>query len=203
MPEINLLGSANNKGMIPPWQIIVRVLFVFAILAVVGVVAWYAYAFIEYRKTSNSIVTVGEEITSLQKEFLANPKRQEVLLKQGQLQEVNSLLDEHLMWSKFLPRLARTTLRSVRYIELEADNKGEITLVAEAPDYKDIERFLAVFDLAGLNEQFRNIKVVKIEKSTEGDVPAVQFTVTMSHKLGYLKSGEKATSDSLPSGGAN
>lgn len=161
MPEINLLhndqtDSGINSGLAA--TVLARLLLFLVIVAVIiyGVLFFFSW------QGNKNLTDAKQQVQSLQTEALANKDRNEVVTRQEQLTELETLIDNHVYWSYLLPELARVTLKSAKYTEIQADSEGKLDLTINLPSYEDVEKYLEIFDLPEYNQQFSNVRIMGI-----------------------------------------
>lgn len=149
------------------------------------------------RVVTKQAATIQEQIKTTQKDILADTSRRELLVRQGQLQAADGLLTEHAYWSRLLPELARTTLRTASYIAFSADSAGVAHLSVTVPSYKDFDQFLQVFDLKEFNSHFSQITVSSVGKYQQGDAQLVRFEVALHYDKSFLKGASTNQTNSV------
>lgn len=181
MAQINLLSGQSHKTQLP-WQQMMQILVkVLSGIAVVSLLAW-AYLFFSTRATETKIFNTQNDIKQSSQKLVSLPERKEVIARQGQLKAYNTLVTNQTHWSTFFAtKLAPVTLKSARYISLNAQNNGNLRFSVSVPTYSDLDKFLQVFDSDKLNKVFSEIKVVSLAKSQSGDKLDIRFDVTMKY----------------------
>ncbi len=163
MSDINLLQTptqTNTLFISETKRFFARILMFVLLIAVVA----YGYLYFDLWNTNKSIASTEKSITKSQSEAFANKDRLELLTRQGQAQQLDTLIKGHLYWSYLLPELARISLKSARYTSIEADGNGKLNLAVALPNYTDLEKFMQIFDLPEYNKQFSNVRIVSITK---------------------------------------
>ena len=136
-------------------KIIVKVfLTVFIILA-----AYYVWLVIDSKNIAKRIINTQARINEEKKEGLNLPKREEVLVRQQQLQGVSGVVANHLYWTKFLPELARVTFNKAHYSNIKVGTDGVLTMAGNVPTIGDLDKYLQVFDLPAFNKYFSDIRI--------------------------------------------
>lgn len=186
MPEINLLhnepgASESDYGVVA--SIVSRLLMFFLLIVLVTFVVVFVYNMLGNRKLDS----VRAEIKSAQAEALENEDRNELVTRQEQLQHLEKLVDNHVYWSYLLPELARVTLKSAKYSEIEAKSDGTLNLLVNLPNYEEIEKYMQIFDLPEYNQQFSNVRIVSINSvQTEGAI-VTQLRLQLAFNPQYIK----------------
>ncbi len=162
MSEINLLHTdsssvGGSSGIFA--TLAARLLLVILVAAMLGYAGLFAYSW----KTEKDLEKVKQDVQTLQAEALANTDRNEVVTRQEQLIELETLITNHAYWSYLLPELARVTLKSARYTNIEADSTGKLNLAVSLPNYSEVEKYMQIFDLPEYNQQFSNVRIVGID----------------------------------------
>lgn len=188
MPQINLLSNETKRQLLP-WEILLTVLVrLFAVVFILAL-AYYGYLIYSSRSASGKIVAKQNTILQLQDQILNHQNRQELLVRQGQIAELEKLVVAHPYWSKFFPELARVTLRNAYYVAFSSDTKGTAKMSVVVPSYTDFDLFLQLFNLPTFAEQFSDVKVVSVNKYQVGSVTGVKFEVELSFNPEFLKNG--------------
>jgi hypothetical protein len=156
------------------------------------VLAWWGYLYFRTKSVTSEIATVQQRIITKQKQILADQNRKELLIRQGQLKAAETLLANHLKWSRLLPELARTSLRNASYLSFNADGKGGARMSVTVPDYKSFDQFLQAFDLPQYNEHFYKVTVSSVGKYQQGQTQAVRFEVAIEYDQNFLKADGEA-----------
>jgi hypothetical protein len=178
MAEINLLQpeQVSASTLIGRGQYFVsRILMIILIVMLAG----YAYLFVDLSRTNTNVAKTKSKIAQAQQEALNNKNRGELLTRQGQLKELDTLIKGHLYWSYLLPELARVTLKSAKYSNIEADATGKLNLTVSLNSYEELEKFLQIFDLPEYNEQFSNVKVISITKTQQEATGTIDTAVKL------------------------
>ncbi len=162
MSEINLLHNDSDGGGAGGNFVATFVARLLLILLIVVLAAYAALYFYNW-SAEKKLTKVKQQVQSLQTEALANTERNELVTRQEQLIELETLISKHVYWSYLLPELARVTLKSARYADIEAESTGELSLSVSLPTYADVEKYLQIFDLPEYNQQFSNVRVVGID----------------------------------------
>lgn len=192
MADINLLGSDSNRassannGLVP--RVVARLMMIFLIVAV----AVYAGLFLLSFLSNRSLSTAQKQIDDLQTAALASKDRNELVTRQEQLQQLNTLIDRHVYWSYMLPELARVTLKSARYSEISATADGKMELGVLLPSYSDIEKFMQIFDLPEYNKQFSNVRIVGIDNTQNGTTIETKLRLELTFDPKLLKDQPQA-----------
>lgn len=178
MAQINLLKQAVPG--INWWSMAPRIFAKILLVAFVLLVAYYGWLVLESKKISQNILDTQIKINQEKKEGLDMPKRQEVLVRQQQLEAVNQAVENHLYWTQLLPELAKVTFNQVKYSSIKVGTDGLISIVANAPTISDLDKYLQVFDLPDYNKNFSDVRIGGYTK-TQGkeNNSSVDFDVLM------------------------
>ncbi len=186
MPEINLLhtdsaAAQSDYGVVA--RIVARLLMFFLFLVIIIFVILFVYNWLNNRNLNN----VKADIKTAQASALENEDRNELVTRQEQLGHLEKLIDNHVYWSYLLPELARVTLKSAKYSEIEAKSDGTLNLLVNLPNYEEIEKYMQIFDLPEYNQQFSNVRIVSINSvQTEGSV-VTQLRLQLTFNPQYIK----------------
>ena len=186
MPDINLLQTQSSD----PGEAVNNVARVFArllLIAVIGVIVAYAVLYFIGWRSQSTLDKTNMQVQSRQAETLGNVGREELVTRQEQLKELETLVDQHVYWSYLMPELARVTLQSAQYTNIEANSDGKLTMTVTLPSYQDIEKYLQIFDLPEFNQQFSNVRIVGIEKTQSEGSLQTQLTVQLMFNPAFIK----------------
>lgn len=186
MPQINLLGQENTHRNAAFTQLplyLVR----FFIVVFIAVIVYWGYLYVRVKLVVNQVSLVQADIIRIQKETLADKNRRELLVRQGQLSVLDKLLKDQQYWSKFLPELARVTLKSASYLAFSAGKDGIARMTVTVPSYREFDEFLQVFDLLQFNSKFYDLTVSSIGKYQQGDTQSIRFDIAMHYDASFLK----------------
>lgn len=186
MADINLLQ--NNSTEIGSEvdgfaRIIAKVLVLVLGLVVVG----YGVLFFLNMTMSKSLISVNQEVQSKQVASMTKPGRNEVITRQEQLSNLETLTKGHVFWSYLLPELARVTLHSAKYTSIEAKSDGKLNLSVILPSYAEVEKYIQIFDLPEYNQQFSNVRIVSINKKQTENAITYQLTIQLTFNTEYIK----------------
>lgn len=185
MPQINLLDSEQKTSFRAK-----NYVWLSKIMGGVLVLVILAYGFLYFQENSrqNKINEVREKTAAAQKQLADSADRKEVITRQGQLNALNPLLENHVYWSGLLPELARISLRQSRYVNIDSAGNGSMVLNVEMPSYADLDKFLQVFDLPEYNREFSNVRVLSINKEiSESGLIAYAMRVQLSFRPDFIK----------------
>lgn len=193
MPQINLLGQENTHRNAALTRLPLYLVRFFVVLFI-AVLLYWVYLYVRVKLVVNKVAVAQADIIRIQKETLADKDRRELLVRQGQLSTLDKLLKDQQYWSKFLPELARVTLKSASYLSFSAGKDGTARMSVTVPTYREFDEFLQVFDLPQFNSKFSNVTVSSIGKYQQGDTQSVRFDVTMQYDVNFLKSSDNSSS---------
>ncbi|MBL8031097.1 MAG: hypothetical protein JNK33_02110 [Candidatus Doudnabacteria bacterium] len=193
MPQINLLGQENTHRNAALTRLPLYLVRFFVVLFI-AVLLYWVYLYVRVKLVVNKVAVAQADIIRIQKETLADKDRRELLVRQGQLSTLDKLLKDQQYWSKFLPELARVTLKSASYLSFSAGKDGTARMSVTVPTYREFDEFLQVFDLPQFNSKFSNVTVSSIGKYQQGDTQSVRFDVTMQYDVNFLKASDNSSS---------
>jgi hypothetical protein len=199
MANINLLSTTDNTGSSASISrrlahLIARLLA----LVLLAVFAYYGYLQYSARSTAKDLKEVKDKTTQAQRDALGNKDRLELITRQGQMQNLDKLIKGHVSWSYLLPELARVSLRSASYASVEAASSGKMILTVSLPDYREVDKYLQIFDLPEYNEQFSDVKVMSITKAQQGTVLVTQLKIQLTFNPEFLKNHFQTVSATIP-----
>jgi hypothetical protein len=186
MPQINLLGQENTHRNAALMQLPLYLVRFFVLVFIVVLIYW-GYLYVQVKLAVNKVSLAQADIIRIQKETLADKNRRELLVRQGQLNALDKLLKDQQYWSKFLPELARVTLKSASYLSFSAGKDGIARMSVTVPSYREFDQFLQVFDLPQFNSKFSDVTVSSIGKYQQGDTQSIRFDVSMRYDSSFLK----------------
>jgi hypothetical protein len=167
MAEINLLGVSNQTHRGFQWLIILAEKIVIGLI----VVAFAYYGFLWYRQ--NSLMTQASELKlqldMKQQQLEADPNRQMVLTRQGQLKSFRDLASNHLLWSKALDQLPAMMLKGSSLLGFTLSSDGTGTAILVVPGYEELDKAMQVFDTPSFNTLFRNVRIKSVAKTQQED----------------------------------
>jgi hypothetical protein len=185
MADINLLSTNNesrgfrSKGA----PLFVKILSVLLLL----VVLYYGYLWFYSSRIQNQITEWKDKTAQVQAQAMNQKERKEVVTRQGQIQNLDQLIKNHVSWSYLLPELARVTLKSAVYSSISADEKGSLTLTVTAPNYADLDKYLQVFDLPQYNQQFSEVRILSINKIQNEDRVYTQMKIQLKFNPDFIR----------------
>lgn len=178
MAQINLLKQTAPE--INLWSMIPRIFAKVFLVAIILLVAYYGWLVVDSKRVAQSILDTQTLINKEKQEGLNLPKRQEVLVRQQQLQAVNEAVANHLYWTQLLPELAKVTFNQVHYSSIKADTEGLVTMNGSVPTIRDLDKYLQVFDLSDYNKNFSDVRIGSYSKTQGADNnTTVDFDVLM------------------------
>jgi hypothetical protein len=187
MSEINLLSSQTPQVSSVNNGFLVRLFArIFLLLVILAGISYLVVLVVNY-STNKSLVTVQNKVKSAQAEALANKDRNELVTRQEQLKQLDTLVDSHVYWSYLLPELARVTLRSAVYSNISAKSDGKLNLDVTLPSYSEVEKFMQIFDLPEYNQQFSNVRIVSIDSVQNGTTIQIKLRLQLTFNPAYIK----------------
>lgn len=187
MANINLLSTENTTTSASFSRRLIGLLARLLALVLLALFAYYGYLIYDARNTSSKLQEVKEKTAQAQRDALGNKDRLELITRQGQLQGLDKLIKGHVSWSYLLPELARVSLRTASFASVEAAANGKMILTASLPDYKEVDKFLQIFDLPEYNEQFSDVKVMSVTKAQQGSILVTQLKIQLTFNPEFIK----------------
>lgn len=198
MAQINLLDTEKKHNSLP-WERLLSAIVKLLVVVLILVLVYYGYAYFRSKVLAENIYNLQNKIVEMQNKILRHPDRQELLTRQGQIKEIETLFKNHSYWSKLLPELARVTLKNATYLAFSGNQDGSAHLVVSVPSYTDFDQFLQVFDMPEFNENFSDVKITSVSKYLVGDVSGTKFEVNIKYDSDYIKKApEKLPETQLP-----
>lgn len=186
MPDINLLQSSSDESGINSnafSRVIARVMM---FLVVVAIITFIGLAVDSWRN-NRKLRDVNQKTQTIQSQAINNDGRDELVTRQEQLNELGTLIDDHVYWSYLLPELGSITLKTAKYTEIDADRDGKLILVANLPSYEDIDKFMQIFDLPEYNEEFSNVRIISISRVQSDDRIVTELRVQLTFNPEFIK----------------
>lgn len=194
MAQINLLNKGTNSSFNFS-GLISRLVFWVVFLIFLGAVGYYGYAYVEARRVNKKIIDTQNEIKKIQADIQSNSKRDEIITRQGQIAEYKALDKNRILWSNFIPELARITLNSVKYASITATAEGRLDLQAIAPNYESVDQFLSVFEDSNYNRCINDVKLTSLGKAQSAQSLQTRFAVSISYNPSMIKQAPSTDSE--------
>ncbi len=166
MPDINLLNNNSHSINFSRFGLSLLVKILTGILVLVGL--YYGYLWISLRSNQKELVNLQTKTSQAETEAMSSKDRAELITRQGQLQNVDVLIKDHVYWSQILPELARVTVNSATYATINGDTKGMLNVTVSAPTFEELDKYLQVFNLPEYSTQFSDVRIVSLNKAQEG-----------------------------------
>jgi hypothetical protein len=185
MSQINLLDSETKTSFrVNTYAWLSKAMAGLLVLVLLA----YGVLYFMQNSRQKQVNEVRKKTIAAQKELVESTDRKELVTRQGQLNSLNPLLENHFYWSGLLPELARISLRQSTYVNIDAAGDGSIILNVKMPSYADLDKFLQVFDLPEYNRQFSNVRVLSINKeiSAESQI-AYAMRVQLNFNTDFIK----------------
>jgi hypothetical protein len=184
VPEINLLKPKSPREHF--LQLSPKILARLLLVLLVAVALYYAWLFFQVKTTAGEVAKIQQANLSSRGEAATTQGRDELLTRLSQLQEADKLISHHLYWSNLLPALARVTLKTASYSNLEAFSDGTVGLTVMVPNLGELDKFLQVFNNPKFNANFYNITIGAFHKIQSGDTAAITFDVKLNFNPALL-----------------
>lgn len=186
MADINLLQSpsAHSSAISNRSRVFLARLLMFILVAVVlgvGLFKFFSW------QNGKSITETQAKVASAQSEALNSKDRKEIITRQGQVKELNTLVADHMYWSYFLPELAKVTLRTASYSAINMDNKGKLVVTVSLPSYEELEKYMQIFDLPEYNQRVSNVKILSINRQQLTDSLQTIVRLELTFDAEFLK----------------
>lgn len=203
MPKINLAQETMRNQAIARRR---KVVYVFSIVVLVIVAAFYFTAFLLTRSTEAKIAEVDQRIKNLEQQL----KSREVVAKDikaftMRLVNVETLLKNHTRWSVALGELERLVLPSVNVLGLSggADTK-EITMDVQVPTIETAaDLVVSLTNQAKTNETFFDNVTASALGVVNNNATVVSAAKTFATKLRFSVKPEGLLDKNLSVSNAN
>lgn len=193
MAEINLLGSSqtNKSQGIAPFIPLFNRLFVGLLVLVIALYGWFWY---REGKIDDQSAQINDQVNAAQQKLMNNPSRNELLTRQGQIQDLTRLARNHFYWSILLQELPKMDLKTAQLLAFNANSQGVATMVVSVTSYADLDRFLQVFDKASVNQTFSDIQIKSVSKTEQNGQPLIKAKIQVKHRLDFIRNVDGSTS---------
>ncbi len=185
MAQINLLKQKSASQNIA--QRLPGIISKLLIAALVLVLGFYVWTVLQMRSMDNQTIELQRQIAQAKSEVDGNENRNELLTRQEQLNEFNSLIDGHIYWSQIIPALADASLKSANFSNLKILDDGDLSLRVSVPSLAEMDKFLQIFDLPKFNKNFSNIRIGSFHKVPDKDKTVLSFEVRMKYNPVLIK----------------
>jgi hypothetical protein len=188
MAQINLLKQTSSSGKggglrDRTVKIFVR-LFLIILLALVG---YYGWLFFLSRSIDGKIAFAQTQIAEQTQQALNLTGRGELLTRQQQLQNLNSLVAAHVYWSQIFKPLADATLNTASYSSFQVGTGNDLILSATVPSLTDLDKYMQVFNLPQINRNFSNIRISGFTIAQGKNSSGVKFNVQMQYNPNLIQ----------------
>ncbi|MBI3231970.1 MAG: hypothetical protein HYZ51_02725 [Candidatus Doudnabacteria bacterium] len=184
MAQINLLKQNKIGSVDDLW--IISFLNKVALVAFLAVLSYYGWLAYKQKSAEKEIQELQTAIESQKQGLSEIERRDEVLVRQAQIKEYDSLISRHVYWSRLLPELAKVTLKQASYLFFQAENEGTINLALKIPSIAELDKFLQVFNSPKLNRYFSNLTIGGINKVQEDKQTYVRVDVKIKYDTSLL-----------------
>lgn len=193
MAEINLLGSSqtNKSQGIAPFIPLFNRLFVGLLVLVIALYGWFWY---REGKIDDQSAQINDQVNAAQQKLMNDPSRNELLTRQGQIQDLTRLARNHFYWSILLQELPKMDLKTAQLLAFNANSQGVATMVVSVTSYADLDRFLQVFDKASVNQTFSDIQIKSVSKTEQNGQPLIKAKIQVKHRLDFIRNVDGSTS---------
>ncbi|MDR3643016.1 MAG: hypothetical protein P4L74_05315 [Candidatus Doudnabacteria bacterium] len=180
MAQINLLKQNSSRQ--PFAESFYRLLPAVFGLILLGVFCYYGWLIFSEHSISGQTSALQIKMNQESQGALNNPRRSELLARQLQLKDLNSLVAAHLYWSQIFPVLAQVTLKKAIYDNLTINPQtNTIVLSTEVPTLEDLDKYMQVFNLPQFNKYFSNVRIGGFDQVQGPAGSSVKFIVTMNY----------------------
>lgn len=184
MAQINLLKQ-NKPSELNNLEFF-SILSKFALVGILCVLAYYGWLIYRYKSAEKEISSLQANILRQKQELAQIQRRDEVLVRQAQIKEFDSLISGHIYWSQLMPELAKVTLKQASYMSFKAVDVGTISLAVQVPTIAELDKYLQVFNSPKLNPYFSDLKVGGISRVQDEKDSHVRVDVQLKYDPGLL-----------------
>jgi hypothetical protein len=184
VPEINLLKQNTVSDSYV--YLLPKIISRFLLFVLLGCVVYYGWLLFQINSTTASIEKTQQELQEVRTQANNQTNRDELLTRQLQLGQVETLINSHIFWSGFFPELAKVTLKTATYTSLKASTAGEVSLVVTVPNLSELDKFLQVFNNPKYNTNFYNVRIGEFHKVQHDNGTAINFDIRMNFNPAIL-----------------
>src|SRR5258708_27117170 len=120
---------------------------------------YYGWTIYQVKKANQEITDIQRQISDSSASIQNQQGKEELFTRQGQLKELDNIINKHVYWTQLMPELARVTLKTATYSNLTIGGDGTINLDAAVPTLADLDKFMQVFDLPVFNNNFSDVRI--------------------------------------------
>lgn len=180
MAQINLLKQTTARR--PITDTFYRLLLGVFGLALLGVFCYYGWLVFSSYSIDRQLADLRVKMNDESQTALSNPRRNELLTRQLQLKDLNSLVAGHLYWSQIFPVLAKVTLKKASYDSVTINPQANtLSLSAQVPTLADLDKYMQVFNFPQFNKYFSNVRISGFTLVQGMAGSAVKFNVNMNY----------------------
>lgn len=153
-----------------------------AAVAVAVVGAGYGGLAILDKSVTGQISSTREQLQEVNREVAKLQATQRTILTTTKrVGAIQTLIDQHIRWTKFFRQLEKYTLPTVEYgSSFSADTKGEILLTAHTTSYEEVARQYLIFEQAvGRGDFIDSFSITGANVSDDGKTRVVAFNVSL------------------------
>lgn len=186
MSEINLLNNGSDTRVSSQaagkaWTLRL------AGAAFIATLLLYGYLFYSGWSAQKTVDKDQAAISAFQNNINSNKQRKELVTRQGQIKNANTLISEHMSWSYLLPELARVTVQSASYTNIIATSTGALDLTVTVPSYAEADKYLQVFNLPEYNKEFSNVRIMSLVRAQQEDQLQTVMRLQLTYNPEFLK----------------
>lgn len=185
MAQINLLKQNQPSAFARIG--LLAILNKLALLGLLVLIIFWFWFLSQSKSAGKEIQALDAQVAKQKQELSENGRRDEVVTRQSQLKEFDTLISNHLYWSQLLPELAKVTLKSASYLSFRAEIEGGISLSVKLPSIAELDKFLQIFDSAKINRYFSDLKMGGISKVVEKNNNYIRIDVQLKYNPELLK----------------
>jgi hypothetical protein len=188
LAQINLLKQNNSSGADSGFKDGVVKIFVRLLLVVLVVLVVYdGWLFFQSKSIDGKISSVQTQIAGQTQQALDLTGRGELLTRQQQLKNLNTLVAAHVYWSQMFKPLADATLNTASYSNLQVGIGTNLILSAAVPSLTDLDKYMQVFNLPQFNQNFSDIRISGFTIAQGKNSSSVKFNVQMKYNPSLIQ----------------
>ncbi|MBX4188039.1 MAG: hypothetical protein KW793_02800 [Candidatus Doudnabacteria bacterium] len=178
MQEINLLQN-KLKDTTNKWEKSNRTVNIVLGLVLIAELVAGGMLFMLTKSAEDSKVAIDQENAEIQSNL---DKMEEQLVDakgfQAQTKNIESLLQNHVVWSQIMDSMAASTFKASRYLNMTSDTTGVLNIEGITANYTDLGKMILALET---NENLSSVRLLSTAPSTN-ELSGVVFTLEVMAK---------------------
>lgn len=182
MADINLLQPAQGPERSSASFSHLNALGVLILVLIIALYAYFTVAAALAQKNTNKAL---EEKNKIETEIKSQEEYATLLSNQDKLKNIQTLLDEHLDWSKFFPSFQEATLKTATYSKVSATSDGGAIISGTVPDFQNLDKLIKAFQLSDF-DFINDVKLTSIALAS-GEKTGIDFSIKITFNKSILE----------------